>query len=186
MTKPAGLHDSNNARWIRLPKGTVGVGVFCLSLAMLLPALSTPLSEFSVRDRFARAVWQSALSTAEKPCAADEARVTVAKLSGINANVGMNVGPNEVEARQAFFRESGKEARPGQEVIVKTEDGRRFALTIARRMPLTDQAVQRSEALSVVPVGRERTLILNWGNWQYEIEAEPLEAEPQLAVQQNL
>jgi hypothetical protein len=112
----------------------------------------------------------------------------VVKLDGISAKLATPQPdvPGEAEAKSAFFRNSGK-ADLGRRVIVATEDGRRYALRIMSRQPLTDQALpDRQTSANMVPASSAHMINLVSGRWLYRITVEALDSPPALAVQQNL
>lgn len=153
-------------------------------------ALNAPLGEFSVKDRFSQAVWLSALNSSEKSRIEGAAGAAVAKLKGVSADVGAGrkpSGPDEAEARKAFFGDSAIDVSPGREVVLTTDDGRRFMLRVARRMPLTDQMLPKDgQTKHIVRAANGHLITFAWGDWQYLVEAKELSARPPVAVQQNL
>jgi hypothetical protein len=112
----------------------------------------------------------------------------VVKLNGVSAKISAVKPdvPGEAEAKSAFFRNSEK-ADLGRRVVVATEDGRRYALRIISRQPLTDQALpdQKLNA-NMVPASSAHMISIVAGRWLYRIGVEEIESEPVLAVQQSL
>lgn len=195
MTKPAerDISGLNQQAWRHRSwrRAALAFGGFAaVSLFAITASIGEPWTKLASVDRFSQAVWMSALSTPEKPCFADEAGLTVAKLNGVSADLNVaadRADVDEGEARNAFFGNGGKDPAPGQKVVLKTDDGRRFSLKVARRIPLTDQSVPETDGIvSVVPVSGARTMTYSWGNWRYVIEVEELDAQPPVAVQQSL
>jgi hypothetical protein len=141
-------------------------------------------------DRFSEAVWVSALKTSDAPCSTDKATLTVARLGGVNATAqsrAVAALPDATAARNAFFSNNKRHIAPGHEVVLSAADGRRFALRIAGRTPITDQAhPNENHALNVLPASAKDVITVTWGNWRYVIEVEEIKSEPVLAVQQSL
>jgi hypothetical protein len=175
-----------------VPMVKTGLGVLAASVFVLLvSATVVKAPDWTVQDSFARAVWTSALGDSGVDAASRGATaLAVSRLDGVSATVNDGSAghkPDANAARNALFGGNQPDVSPGHEVILSTDDGRRYALRIAGRTPITDQAVPDNiGALNLLAASGPDTITVVWRNWLYVITAEELGVEPVLAVQQSL